>query len=136
MEAQQIIDRIQYLMKKENLTSSSFADKVGVQRSSISHILSGRNKPSLDFILKIESAFNYVSLEWLIKGAEISEPPSPSPVQSVPKENNTDKTASISEAIIPPLEEQKHKTQSSVPEEPVKIVHYYKDGSFESFYKR
>lgn len=136
MEAQQIIDRIQYLMQKENLTPSSFADKVGVQRSSISHILSGRNKPSLDFILKIESAFDYVSLEWLIKGVEISAPDSPSHVQSVPKENSANETASISEAVTPPREEQKHKTQSSIPEEPVKIVHYYKDGSFESFYKR
>ena len=45
-----------------------FADKIGVQRSSISHILSGRNKPSLDFILKVTSEFKDVDIQWLLNG--------------------------------------------------------------------
>ena len=63
-----MIKRIKSLISVKNLTASQFADLLGVQRSNISHILSGRNKPSLDFILKISEHFPAVSLEWLING--------------------------------------------------------------------
>jgi antitoxin component HigA of HigAB toxin-antitoxin module len=49
------------------LNASAFADKIGVQRSSLSHLLSGRNKPSLDFI-KILDVFPDVDLYWMING--------------------------------------------------------------------
>jgi transcriptional regulator with XRE-family HTH domain len=55
-------------MEHHKLTATLFADKIGVQRSSISHILSGRNKPSLDFILKITSEFSDVDIKWLLNG--------------------------------------------------------------------
>ena len=51
-----------------NLSPSLFADKIGVQRSGVSHILSGRNKPSLDFIIKILTAFPQVDADWLLFG--------------------------------------------------------------------
>ncbi len=60
--------RLQKLIEKENITPARFAEIVGVQRSSVSHILSGRNNPSLDFIQKILSAFPRVSTDWLITG--------------------------------------------------------------------
>jgi len=50
------------------LSASQFADEVGVQRSSVSHVLSGRNKPSLDFVTKILTAYTEVNSEWLITG--------------------------------------------------------------------
>jgi transcriptional regulator with XRE-family HTH domain len=56
------------LMESEGLTPAKFADEIGVQRSSISHILSDRNKPSYDFILKILNRFTGVNAEWLING--------------------------------------------------------------------
>ncbi len=60
--------RIQELMDYYNLSASAFADSMSVGRSSISHILSGRNKPSLDFVMKIEEAFPEVTLHWLLYG--------------------------------------------------------------------
>ena len=60
--------RIKKVMEYHQLSASLFADKIGVQRSSISHILSGRNKPSLDFILKITSAFSDIDIHWLLNG--------------------------------------------------------------------
>ena len=63
-----IVERIKQLMKDNELSAAAFADTIGVQRSSISHILSERNKPSLDFILKILDAYPSVSPAWLIKG--------------------------------------------------------------------
>ncbi len=61
-------DRIIQLLNTEGLSASKFADIIGVQRSSMSHILSGRNNPSLDFIQKIMRAFPQVSGDWLISG--------------------------------------------------------------------
>lgn len=62
-------ERFRYIMKLNNLTASAFADEVGVQRSSISHILSGRNKPSLEFIQKVLKRFPKVDAAWLISGS-------------------------------------------------------------------
>jgi transcriptional regulator with XRE-family HTH domain len=56
------------LMEHYGLSSAQFADKIGVQRSSISHILSGRNKPSYDFLQKITNTFKNVDANWLING--------------------------------------------------------------------
>ena len=61
-------ERIELLMKCYELTPSQFADKVGVQRASISHIISGRNKPSLDVMLKIYEAFPGLDMKWLMTG--------------------------------------------------------------------
>jgi transcriptional regulator with XRE-family HTH domain len=66
MEA--ITERLKKIMEDNDLSSSQMADKIGVQRSAISHILSGRNKPSLDFILKVLDSFSDVSSEWLLRG--------------------------------------------------------------------
>src|SRR5688572_30899687 len=60
--------RLQNVIDYYNESASSFAEKIGVQRSSISHILSGRNKPSLDFVLKVLSSFPEVELYWLLNG--------------------------------------------------------------------
>lgn len=61
-------NRISKFLKVENINSSKFADEIGVQRSCISHILSGRNNPSLDLIQKILLRFDYINAEWLITG--------------------------------------------------------------------
>lgn len=61
-------ERLEFLMRCHNLTPSLFADKVGIQRASVSHILSGRNKISLDIVVKINRVFPDASFEWLING--------------------------------------------------------------------
>lgn len=60
------IKKLKILLNKEDLNASKFSEIIGVQRSSVSHILSGRNKPSLDFILKIHKSTIDVDLEWLL----------------------------------------------------------------------
>ena len=62
------IKRVEIILDYYSLNASSFADKIGVQRSSMSHLLSGRNKPSLDFILKIIDIFPDVDLYWILNG--------------------------------------------------------------------
>lgn len=61
-------ERIEAIIQHERLTPSQFADAIGVQRSGISHILSGRNKPSLDFLNKLLERFPHISGDWLITG--------------------------------------------------------------------
>ncbi len=63
-----MIDRIKLLMEQENLSNSAFSDEIELQRSSLSHILSGRNKPSLDFVMKVKKRFLKVNTDWLIFG--------------------------------------------------------------------
>jgi transcriptional regulator with XRE-family HTH domain len=64
----EIKERIKTLISSEGLTPSKFADIIGVQRSGISHILSGRNKPGLDVLYKILANFPDISGDWLITG--------------------------------------------------------------------
>ena len=61
-------DRIQKFINKEGISPAHFADEIGVQRSSVSHILSGRNNPSFDFIQKILDRYKNLNAEWLIMG--------------------------------------------------------------------
>ena len=115
-----IAERIGKIIEENNLSASSFAKTIGVQRSSISHILSGRNNPSLDLLLKIHNAFNYISLEWLILGDNSME-------KTLEEIQNVDKT----ELIIDEKELSDNK-QSLLRE----IVYYYNDGSFERFFPK
>lgn len=63
-----MVERIKEIILKEGLTSGSFADLIGVQRSSMSHIINGRNNPSLDFIVKTIQRFPKLNPEWLLSG--------------------------------------------------------------------
>ncbi len=64
-----MVNRIQKLIEKQKLTATQFANEIGVQRSAVSHLLSGRNKPSLDFVVKIKNRFPEINLEWLLLGS-------------------------------------------------------------------
>ncbi len=61
-------EQLLQILNKENISYAKFADLIDVQRSSISHILSGRNKPSFDFVQKIVTHFPKINAEWLITG--------------------------------------------------------------------
>jgi transcriptional regulator with XRE-family HTH domain len=63
-----MINRFRKIMEQVQLTPSEFADRIGVQRSSVSHVLSGRNKPGLDFLEKILIAFPEIDAAWLVTG--------------------------------------------------------------------
>jgi transcriptional regulator with XRE-family HTH domain len=63
-----MISRIQLILKTKNISPSQFADQIQVQRSGVSHILSGRNNPSLDFILKILRTYPEIDADWLLFG--------------------------------------------------------------------
>lgn len=82
-------ERISKVIEYSKLTSSEFADEIDVQRSSVSHITSGRNKPSLDFITKVKDRFPELEWEWLINGngkmIKEKEEPKETPKAAKPK---------------------------------------------------
>ena len=77
----EINERITKILEYSGFTASEFADEIDVQRSSISHIVSGRNKPSLEFITKIKSRFPELSWDWIVFGkGEMKESNTPTPI--------------------------------------------------------
>lgn len=60
--------RLQQFLSAENITQSQFADRIGVTKASVSHILSGRNKPGFDFIENMAACYPNLNLDWLIGG--------------------------------------------------------------------
>ena len=103
-------EKLKKIIEDEGLTASKFAEKIGVQRSSVSHVLSGRNKPSLDFILKINKSINNISLDWLLDNGTHKTVDFPSPIPKNDTVNNSD-----------------------VKNELEKIILFFKDGSFKMY---
>lgn len=62
--------RISELIEHLGFSQAQFADQIGVKRSIINHILTGRNKPSLEVVMKILSTYKQLSPDWLIYGEE------------------------------------------------------------------
>lgn len=69
----EIRDRIKMIIESHRLTAGAFADKIGVQRSNVSHVLGGRNKPSYEFLEKLLQAFPRVSAQWLLTGKQVPD---------------------------------------------------------------
>jgi transcriptional regulator with XRE-family HTH domain len=114
-------ERLKKVMDHYQLSAASFADTINVQRSSISHLLSGRNKPSLDFVLKVLDKYKDVELYWLLNGKG-----------SFPKRPATDP--------LPPVDEQTIIKPDSGAGQPTstkkidKIIIFYKDGTFQHYH--
>lgn len=81
-----IKDRLAHILRAKNLTASQFAELMEIQPSNVSHLLNGRNKPSLDFLMKLKEVFPEYSFDWIIMGKKPITINEPSPVTS--GENN------------------------------------------------
>jgi len=68
VNSEKFAKRLQEVIDYYGMTASSFADAIAFNRSSISHLLSGRNKPSLEFVMKVLGNFPEVKLYWLLNG--------------------------------------------------------------------
>ena len=119
-------------MKLNTMTASQFADEIGVQRSSISHILSGRNKPSLEFIQKVINRFPKVDSTWLINGkTNVGTVPEIESKAAV-KQKTTSLIASPIEEVEKKENNQSNQAQLIAGNKSIKkIVVFYNDGTFE-----
>ncbi len=115
--------RLQKVIDFYSESASSFAENIGVQRSSISHILSGRNKPSLEFILKMLHTYPEVELYWLLNGQG-----------SFPSDNKI-KDESVSTPKEIPFKQTINKTiKEDVSDKSIeRIIIFYSDGSFKNY---
>lgn len=131
-----IVERIEEIRNSHQLSAAGFASKIGVQRSAMSHILSGRNKPSLEFLMKIYSAFEEVTLEWLIVGnAPPILPKNKTELFDSIQGVEDDKQAPLQK--YPTSKEIEVQNQIPIPAQksspPKEIIYLYADGSFERF---
>lgn len=116
----EFINRLQQLMDYHSLSPSAFADAIGVQRSTLSHVLSGRNNPSLDFVMRILQTYPEVDLYWLLNGKG-----------PFPKTRGVESAANIATGQVQKNVQEIHSEE----EKPgiQRIVIFYNDGTFEEF---
>jgi len=154
VNTEDFIKRLEIILDYYSLNASGFADKIGVQRSSLSHLLSGRNKPSLDFILKILDVFPDVDLYWILNGKgsfpknnepiqnqekkldEVIKPNAPTPIQeSIAPQNlfSEEKNHDDKNSFVSKNKNIQNAVNESISGEVEKIVFFYKNGTFKVF---
>ena len=135
-------ERLQKILEHYDLSAAAFADAIDVGRSSISHILSGRNKPSLDFVLKIVQAFPEVELYWLLNGKgkfPVSKEKSSHNHKNFgadlfsEKEKEEAAMEPSSSTSVKPLAGSYSSLSTTGGKKIKKIVLFYEDGTFEAF---
>lgn len=136
-------------MELKQINAAQFADEIGVQRSALSHVLSGRNNPSLDFMLKIKSAYPKINLDWLLIGEGtmmenlVVEKPKPQMPEKfaleiefpdkgseIEKEPTAAKTVQEPLNIAKPEEKTEVKTESKIPSQ---VILLFNDNTFQLF---
>lgn len=141
-------DKIKQILVDKSISPSHFADEIGVQRSSVSHILSGRNKPSLDIVQKIIRRYPDLGMEWIMDEEEL---PSIEPDRSVLGHENT-RPEKNSPPVSKPLESSEKPLLDTKPvqanlaeyengQDPSRIVQkeieriliFYSDGTFKQY---
>jgi len=142
-------ERLLEFLRNENKSSAQLADEIGVQASGISHILSGRNNPSLDFVLKMLEKYQFLSTEWLLFGKgtmykdakmqnlfdyEVAETRGTDKISSGIdlNRNEVEISSVINHKTINALSTSNKKGTSDV----VKVVWFYNDNSFEEFFPK
>lgn len=142
-------ERLLKFLKNENKSSAQFAEEIGVQASGISHILSGRNNPSLDFILKMLEKYQFLSTDWLLfgKGSMYKENRMQNLFDYVEENNRESNDKQSEKELFKPdkdfTDDIRSKTGKASSDdgykpgtEVVKIVWFYENNSFEEFFPR
>ncbi|RWW96627.1 helix-turn-helix domain-containing protein [Flavobacterium cerinum] len=141
------IKRLEIILDYYSYSASVFADKMGVQRSGLSHLLSGRNKPSLDFVMKIVENFPEVDLYWLLQGTgsfpkkedsgyripDTSFTPTSQPEETKIDDPFTEKKESVQIPDLFNLETKSSTLSVSKEKNIERIVVFYADGTFKSY---
>lgn len=122
--------RLQKILDFYGVTATSFSEKIAFNRSTISHLLSGRNKPSLEFVMKVLQTYPEVDLYWLLYGKGSF----PTPLNKV----NTQIKATSKQNTLPGVEAEnsvfenialKNSNTSAIE----RIILCYKDGTFKQY---
>lgn len=138
-----IKDRLAHIIRAKNLTATQFAEMMQIQPSNVSHLLSGRNKPSLDFLIKLKEVFPEYSFDWIILGKKpitISDRSSQfreelfAPVEMISTNNQVAADDVVLETSVDVVEP---KVENKVSSKNIKhIVYVYEDHTFEIYEMR
>ena len=128
------LERLEKVIQFYGLSASQFADRIGVQRSGISHLLTGRNKPSLEFVMKVVAEFREVNLYWLLYGQgsfpqmEKGNDPTSTKTSPCPPSPDTYREGELREKGHDPTS-----ATASKDHRIKKVIIFYRDGSFEAY---
>ncbi|TLV02965.1 helix-turn-helix transcriptional regulator [Dyadobacter luticola] len=129
-------EKIKQILADKNISPSIFADEIGIQRSSMSHIIAGRNKPSLDIIQKIIKRFPDLGLNWVFED------------ENLPTGIATSETSSYVKSEIPRVSKPRVSTRQqsqqpaaaevqeksvSIEKKIERVLIFYTDGSFKEY---
>ena len=141
MDNDEMKDRIAHIIRAKNLTAAEFADRLGIQPSNVSHLLSGRNNPSLDFVRKLKETFPEYNLDWIIFGSGPMTVSEPFVVTSPPAETHSVEPQEPENASNPPVESHsssenhsilsEERSVSSLPSGLKQLILVYQDNTFE-----
>ena len=141
MENDEMKDRIAHIIRAKNMTAAEFAIRLGIQPSNISHLLSGRNNPSLDFVRKLKETFPEYNLDWIIFGKGPMTVSEPFVVTSPPSETNLsepqEQENTLNSSVEDPLSQERHpilleESPISAPQSSLKqLIMVYPDNTFE-----
>ena len=129
--------RLQQFLTMEGMTPARFADQMGIQRSGISHLLSGRNKPSFEFLQKIFTVYPKLNPEWLIMGKGkpyLDQQHAVLPVETTEEpivQQVTPQIEPLQPSENPKFEEPLPTINQKQERKVTKIIIFYSDGSFE-----
>lgn len=139
-------EKLEYLLREKQLTATQLARLLEIQPSGISHIMSGRNKPSFDFVVKILSVFPDINPDWLMLDSDEvyrrGEAPRSNPLFDIdefdsPSESSSDvlenSELSASQNQVEKLPMQNFSSAKNTGKPVDRIVIFYADGTFESF---
>lgn len=101
-------ERIKHIIEREEMSQSQFADYIGVNRPTLSHVIAGRNNPSMEIIMKIHQKFPKINILWLLDGIgnyESDDAVDYSPNPSA-EEEQADDTAPTSSYLPSPADEE------------------------------
>jgi len=129
-----INDKIKQILKDKNLSPSHFADEIGVQRSSISHILSGRNRPSFDIIQKIIRRFPDLGYDWILEEDEtVAAPKARLPMETAVASPKASSPPEIAAAPAPQPKDEPSPGSPTAAKAIERILIFYTDGTFKDY---
>jgi len=142
-------ERLIEFLKNENKSSAQLAEEIGVQPSGISHILSGRNNPSLDFVLKMLNKYKFLSTDWLLFGTgSMYREAKMQTLFDLDQLENTEQTAmrtkndphiadfNYKKALKSEMEENSDVLPKKTASDVVRIVWFYENDTFEEFFRQ
>ena len=115
-------ERLKLFLAENELSAKQFSDEIGVQASSISHILTGRNKPSVELLQKILRQYPDFNIYWLLTGGKSDHSFKEMEKSELPSDPSAEEIDSID--------------RESDSKEIIAVLCLYKDGSFEKFDQR